>query len=296
MDKFIIENECEIHHGDSIEVMPRLKENSMSLAVFSPPFSSLFAYSSNIEDIGNSRESDDEFLLHYEFSIPPLFDLIKPGCNVCVHVADVPRLKESHGYVGAYDLSGEIIKLMEKYGFYYYRRWTVNKNPQSQSIRNHSITLTFAQFEKDSRQSSAALADYILVFKNKKAGKAVPVIPQMTRDEWIECANPTWYGIHENKDWGIKETDTLNTRKSEGDMVHICPLQLGLISRLVRLYSNEGETVFTPFMGIGSEVYQSLLLKRKAVGIELKDEWFNQSVVNAKRAIYKRDAQGELAL
>ena len=291
---FNIKDECIIYKGDCIEIMPTLKPESMDLSIFSPPFSSLFAYSSNIEDIGNSRESDDEFLLHYEFSIKPLFDLMKPGCNVCVHVADVPRLKESHGYVGAYDLSGDIIKLMEKYGFYYYRRWTINKNPQSQSIRNHSITLTFAQFEKDSRQSSAALADYILVFK--KPGKAVPVKPQMDRNEWIECANPTWYGIHENKGCGIKETDTLNTRKGPNDVVHICPLQLGLIDRLVRLYTNEGETVFTPFMGIGSEVYQSLLRKRKGVGIELKKEWFEQSKVNVKRAIDKRDAQGELKL
>ncbi len=285
--------EFTMFHGDCIPVMrDDMNPNSVDLAIFSPPFSQLYAYNSSDSDMGNSKDhsSDDEFLLHFDFAIDPLFKTMKPGCNVCVHCADLPRLKEQHGYIGAYDFPGDLIRIMEKHGFIYYRRWTINKNPQSQSIRHHSITLTFTQFEKDSRQSAAALADYVLVFR--KPGIAVPVKPQCSRDEWIEWANPTWYGKHESS-MGIQETDTLNTRaaKCDNDERHICPLQLSLIDRLVRLYTNEGETVFTPFMGIGSEVYQSLLRKRHGVGIELKKEWFHESIKNALGAIKQRDAQ-----
>lgn len=286
--------EFTLHRGDCVSVMhEKIASESMDLSIFSPPFSSLYAYSSHDEDMGNSRDGDDEFLLHFEFAVPELFRVMKPGTNTCVHVADVARQKEAHGYIGFYDLMGDIIRMFERHGFIPLRRWTVNKNPQAQSIIHHSSTLTFTNFEKDSRGSSAALADYIVVFR--KPGKATPVTPEATRDEWIEWANPTWYGAHE-KSGGIRETDTLNTlaARSGNDERHICPLQLGLIDRLVRLYSNRGETVFTPFLGIGSEVYQSLLRGRRGVGVELKEEYFREAVNNCQEAIRLRDAQMRL--
>jgi len=291
----IEKGEYTLFNGDCIPVMSNeIDPNSIDLSVFSPPFASLYTYSSEIEDMGNSRESDDEFLLHYEFSIDPLFKIMKAGANVCVHIADIPRLKEQHGYIGCYDLMGDIIRMMERHGFIFYRRWTINKNPQAQSILHHSITLTFTNFEKDSRQSAAALADYLLVFK-KPGIHPSQVHPQATRDEWIEWANPTWYGKHERAT-GIAETDTLNKEAARcgNDERHICPLQLPLIERLVRLYSNPGEMVFTPFMGIGSEIYTALKWKRRAIGIELKKEWFDEACLNAEKAIYERDAQLEM--
>jgi DNA modification methylase len=276
-DMFTDNSEYQLHLGDCVKTMHDLiPDNCMDLSVFSPPFSSLYSYSSHIEDMGNSRDSDDEFLLHFEFSVFELFRIMKPGTNTCIHLSDVPRLKEHHGYIGFYDLSGDVIRIMIKYGFIPYRRWTINKNPQSQSIRTHTSTLSFTQFEKDSMQSSAGLPDYLIVFK--KPGEHKQIKPEATRNEWIEWANPTWYGAHESVICpnckqtiikGISETDTLNVRSArvEQDERHICPLQLQLIDRVVRLYSEKGDIVFTPF---------------------------NQAEINCKRAVKLRDEQMEM--
>ena len=293
-------------NGDCVKAIVEIPENSVDLQVFSPPFASLYTYSSHIEDMGNSRDSDAEFLLHYNFLAPELTRILKPGHICAMHIADVPRLKEAHGYIGAYDLMGDLIRIHEKHGLHFVRRWTVNKNPQAQSILHHSSTLTFTQFEKDSRESAAALADYVVIFK--KPGKLpdyVPVVPEATREEWIEWANPTWYGHHETVKCpnckqviiqGISQTDTLNKEcvRTEKDEIHLCPLQLPLIDRIVRLYTNKGETVFTPFLGIGSEVYQSVLRHRKGIGIELKKEYYDQAIVNCLRAVKERDEQQEM--
>lgn len=303
-------SEFNIRLGDCITEMAKLKEAGFQadLSVYSPPFASLYAYSSDPADMGNSRESDDEFRLHFQFFANAIFPLIKPGRNMCVHIQNPSRSITHHGRPGIWDLRGEMIRLFEESGFWYYGEVTIWKNPQAQSIRTKAQALTFSNFIKDSTISRPALADYLLIFK--KPGKSeVPCTNKIqinehgareradvTNADWIEWASPIWetqedgialpYPVWYN----IRETMTLNTRaaKNEEDERHICPLQLDLIDRVVRLWSNEGETVFSPFTGIGSEGYQSILNNRKFVGCEIKPEYHAEALKNCNEAIAER--------
>lgn len=306
----------QIRLGDCITEMERLKAEGFQadLSVFSPPFASLYAYSSNPADMGNSRESDDEFRLHFEFFANAIFPLIKPGRNMCVHIQNPSRSITHHGRPGIWDLRGEMIRLFEAAGFWYYGEITIWKNPQAQSIRTKAQALTFTNFIKDSAISRPALADYLMVFK-KPGQNAVPCTNKIqinehgareridvTNQDWIQWAEPIWatqedgfmlpYPVWFN----IRETNTLNERaaRNENDERHICPLQLDLIDRCVRLWSNEGETIFSPFAGIGSEGYQSLLNRRKFVGIEIKPEYHVEALKNcaeAEKELVSQEAQ-----
>jgi DNA modification methylase len=194
-----------------------------------------------------------------------------------VHVAQVPKIKAVHGVIGLFDFRGDTIRHFEQAGFTYYGEVCIDKDPQAQAIRTHSKALLFTQFHKDSTWSRPALADYILLFK-APGDNAVPVEPDVNNNQWIEWARPIWYGI--------KESDTLNVveARSNDDERHIAPLQLGTIERCIRLWSNPGETVLSPFGGIGSEPYQAVKLARKAIAVELKPEYFAVMVKNMERA------------
>lgn len=312
--------EYTIYNADCIPTMLAMPPESIDLAVFSPPFSSLYAYTAADADMGNSRESDDEFLLHFNFFCDALAPLIKPGRNVCLHIQQVARFKGVHGFAGLYDIRGAMIRLMEASGLNYYGDVTIPKNPQAQSIRTKSHCLTFTSFEKDSSVSRPALSDYLLVFK-KPGPNAVPIAQgdgsdgRVTRDEWISYAEGVWTcddtsdveltnGLREMFErgepmpvWmGIKETDTLNTdaAKADEDERHVCPLQLPLIERCVRLWSNRGDTVLSPFMGVGSEGFKALGLHRKFIGVELNPRYFGVAKKNLERALRERDAQQSL--
>ena len=160
----VIHPEYEIQNRDCIPAMLEMQPASIDQAVFSPPFSSLYAYTNADADMGNSRESDDEFMLHFDFFARALAPLIKPGRNVCMHLQQVSRFKSNHGYMGLYDIRGQTIRVMEAAGLHYYGDITIPKNPQAQAIRTKSHCLTFTQFEKDSSVSRPALSDYLLVF------------------------------------------------------------------------------------------------------------------------------------
>lgn len=273
------------YNGDSAEVLTNLPTASVDLSVFSPPFQSLYTYSPSERDLGNSA-NPETFWQHFGFVSRELVRVVKPGRNVCVHVAQVTKTKATHGVIGLFDFRGETIRHFESAGFTYYGEVCIDKDPQAQAIRTHSKALLFTQFHKDSSWSRPALADYILIFK-APGENAVPVEPELSNNEWIEYARPIWYGI--------RETETLNVveARSEEDERHICPLQLGTIERCVKLWSNKGETVLTPFGGIASECYQSIRLGRKAIGIELKPTYWNVGVRNLKRA---ESANAELPL
>ena len=269
--------------GDSVERMGCLEDESISLSVFSPPFMSLYTYSSTERDLGNSNEGD-QFFEHFGYIIDELMRVTKPGRNCAVHVADVPALQVKDGYIGLKDFPGMTIKAFEERGWIYHGRTTIDKNPQAQAIRTHSKGLLFVQMKKDSSWSRPAIGDYILVFR-KPGDNAVPIQPDISNDMWIEWAHPVWYGI--------KESDTLQYSRARGDddERHICPLQLGTIERCIRLWSNKGETVLSPFAGIGSEGHQAILLGRQFVGIELKPEYYRVALNNLQDA--EREAHTE---
>lgn len=269
-----------VYLGDSCTELKNIKSDSIDLSVYSPPFADLYTYTDSIRDLGNSKDSN-EFFKHYAFIIRELLRITKQGRLSCVHTSDIAAMAQKDGYIGIKDFPGDVIRAHIKNGWIFHGRAFVQKNPQAQAIRIHSKALLFAQLRKDSSDSRPALVDQILIFK--KEGEAeTPVTPvengEMDNETWIEWANGIWIGIH--------ETDTLRYHGARAlkDEKHICPLQLGTIERCIKLYSNKNETILTPFMGIGSEIYQALLLGRKGIGIELKESYFNVAVSNLKHA------------
>lgn len=277
-----------LYNGDSAEVMPALPDNSVDLSIFSPPFLSLYTYSPTPRDVGNSR-TPEEFWAHFGFVMRELLRITKPGRNACVHVAQVPAMLVRDGYIGMKDFRGQTIAAFEAEGWIYHGEVCIDKDPQAQAIRTKSKSLLFTQLRKDASWLRPALADYILVFR-KPGENVAPVLPDLTNDEWIEWARPIWYGI--------RESDTLNVAegREEQDERHICPLQLGTIERCVRLWSNAGETVFTPFAGVGSEVYEAVRLGRRGVGIELKPSYFRAARRNLERVTQRKNQLSMLDL
>lgn len=266
-----------IHFGDCIPHMAEMPEACIDFSVFSPPFPSLYAYTSKAEDIGNSEDLRGEAKLHLSFFYRQLARVVKPGRAIVVHVAQIPRMKRS-GEVGLFDFRGMNIRLGERAGLVFEYDWVVRKNPQAQAIRTRSRELQFAGLEADRAKSRGTLPDYLLKFR-VPGDNAVPIQSDgVSRNDWIAWAECCWSDI--------KETDTLNVKEGRGDddTKHICPLQLGVIDRLVRLYSNTDEIVFSPFTGIGSEGYQAVKRGRRFYGCEIKDEYYQAACANLRRA------------
>ena len=252
--------------GDSCERMAEIKTESIDLSVFSPPFLSLYTYSPTERDIGNCS-TDEAFWTHFGIVIDHLYRVTKPGRLCAVHCAQVPLQKARDGVIGLNDFRGDTIRAFRGKDWIYHGEVCIDKDPQAQAIRTKSKSLLFVQLEKDSSWLRPALADYIILFR-KPGNNAVQIKGELTRDEWIEWARPIWYGI--------RESNTLNAAeaRTDKDEKHIAPLQLGTIERCVRLWSNRGELVMSPFAGIGSEGYVSIKQGRRFVGIELKPEYF----------------------
>jgi len=266
--------------GDSCERLPEIASESVDLSIYSPPFADLYVYNNSPRDLGNSRNWD-EFFEHYKFVIRENLRVTKPGRLACVHTSDIPAMQSRDGYIGVRDFPGAVIAAYEAEGWTFVGRAFVQKNPQAQAIRTKSKALLFVQLRKDSADSRPALVDQILIFR-KPGENAVPILPvahgELDNDTWIEWAHGIWLGIN--------ESDTLQYHHArEGDdEKHICPLQLGTIERCLKLYSNPGETVLSPFAGIGSEGYQAVKLGRKFVGIELKPSYWEVAVNNLREA------------
>lgn len=276
-----------LHHGDCIEHMFDMPKSSVDFSVFSPPFPAMYAYTDSEADLGNVDDLGAESLLHFKFFFNALERVLKPGRVAMVHCCQIPRMKRCGG-VGLHDFRGTLIRLGERAGLVFEYDWLVPKNPQSQAIRTRSREMQFAGLESDRAKCRGAIPDYLIKFR--KAGEnAVPVQGEgVTRNDWVQWAESAWPDI--------RETDTLNVRgtKGEDDTRHICPLQLGVIRRLVKLYSMPDEIVFSPFAGIGSELYTAIDLGRRAYGCELKPEYFEQAKKNIATAERELAVQGGL--
>ena len=263
-----------IKRGDSIQLIKDMPDESVGLSVFSPPFAELYTYSSHVEDMGNSKDYN-EFLIQFSFLIKELYRVLMQGRNVAVHCMDLPIQKGKEGFIGLRDFSGMILKAFEYAGFVYASRVTIWKDPVVEMQRTKALGLLHKQVKKDSTMSRVGIPDYVMIFR-KDGERNNPVTnTDIPVDLWQKYASPVWMDI----DYGNTLQGYRNGR-DEKDEKHICPLQLDTIERLIHLYSNKGDTVFTPFMGIGSEVFQAVKMGRKGIGFELKESYFDLAKKN----------------
>ena len=272
--------------GDCAEVMARLGPESIDLSVYSPPFVALYTYTASERDMGNNR-TEEGFFEHWAFMIRELLRITKPGRNTCCHVSQIPAMLVRDNYIGMKDFRGKTIVAFEREGWIYHGEVCIDKDPQAQAIRVHAKGLAFGQLKKDASWLRPALADYILVFR-KPGDNQVPIKPDITNNQWIEWARPIWYGIRESNT--LSRADARNDK----DDRHICPLQLEVIERCIRLWSNPGELILSPFAGIGSEGYIALQQNRKFIGIELKEEYFNVACRNLESIKLRQEQQALL--
>lgn len=270
-----VENESYlIKRGDCVELIKDVPSESIGFSIFSPPFAELYTYSSHIEDMGNSKDYN-EFLTQFSFLVNELYRVLQSGRNVAVHCMDLPIQKGKEGFIGLRDFSGLILKAFEDAGFIYHSRVTIWKDPVVEMQRTKALGLLHKQVKKDSTMSRVGIPDYLMIFR-KDGERLNPVTnTDIPVDLWQKYASPVWMDIN----YGNTLQGYRNGR-DENDEKHICPLQLDTIERAIHLYTNKGDTVLTPFMGIGSEVFQAVKMDRKGVGFELKESYFDLAKKN----------------
>ena len=265
---------CHIKLGDCVQLIQEVPDESVGFSIFSPPFAELYTYSDKLEDMGNSKDYN-EFFKAFKFLVSELYRVMWPGRNIAVHCMDLPIQKGKEGFIGLRDFSGMILQAFEEVGFIYHSRVTIWKNPVTEMQRTKALGLLHKQVKKDSAMSRVGIPDYLMVFR-KEGEHDHPVHCDISVDTWQKWASPVWMDI----DYG----NTLNAAagRDSNDEKHICPLQLDTIERAIRLWTNEGDTVLTPFLGIGSEVYTAIKCKRYGIGFELKESYFNEAIKNCR--------------
>jgi len=267
--------------GDSCERLAEIETGTVDLSVCSPPFASLYTYSPSERDLGNNA-GRAEFLEHYGYIIREQLRVTRPGRIACVHVQQLTTTRVTHGVIGMTDFRGEVIRAFMAEGWIFHGEVTVDKDPQAQAIRTKAQALMFGTLRRDSSMTRPALADYLLLFR-APGENAIPIRGDVDNDTWIVWARPVWYNI--------RESNTLNVAagRESADERHICPLQLDFIERCVRLWSNPGELVLSPFAGIGSEGFVSIKHGRRFIGCELKPSYWRTAVANMQQAEHDRD-------
>lgn len=270
---------CHIMNGDCVKLIESIPDESIGFSIFSPPFAELYTYSDKLEDMGNSKDYK-EFFVAFNFLVKELYRVMWSGRNVAVHCMDLPIQKGKEGYIGLRDFSGMILKAFEESGFIYHSRVTIWKNPVTEMQRTKALGLLHKQVKKDAAMSRVGIPDYLMIFR-KPGNHDHPVHCDISVDTWQKYASPVWMDID--------YSDTLNGVKGRDkeDEKHICPLQLQTIERAITLWSNKGDKILTPFLGIGSEVYQSIKMGRYGIGFELKESYFVEAVKNCKNAEVK---------
>ena len=267
-----------IYNGDCVEVIRHIPDESIHMSVFSPPFASLYTYSNSDRDFGNCTNYD-EFFTQYDFLCSELFRVLKPGRMIAVHCMLLPTSKQHHGYIGLQDFRGDLIRAHQKSGMIFHSEVVIWKDPVIAMQRTKALGLLWKQIKKDSCMSRQGVPDYVIVMRKPgdNTERVSHTAEEFPVDMWQKWASPIWMDIN--------PSNTLQKMaKDEKDERHICPLQLDVIKRCLGLWSNPGDVILSPFAGIGSEGYQSILMGRKFVGIELKESYYNQAVINIKKA------------
>jgi hypothetical protein len=289
------------YNADTVEVARTMPDASADFSVFSPPFSSLYSYSNSPRDIGNVRD-DAQFFEHYDFLIRETARVMKAGRIVAIHCMQLPTSKGRDGHIGLRDFRGDIIRAYEKHGFIYHSEVCIWKDPVQAMQRTKALGLLHKTIRKDSAMSRQGIADYLVIMRTPgdnpdpiaHTHENFPVL------RWQRYASPVWAyteGVDDegfricsaketNDDDGINPGDVLGYRAARDpeDTKHICPLQLGVIRRAIRLWSNPNDVVWSPFMGIGSEGHVALQEGRRFVGAELKESYYRQAVKNLAEA------------
>lgn len=296
-----------IYNADTVEIASSMDDESVDYSIFSPPFASLYTYSNSDRDMGNVK-SHAEFWEQYKFLIKEQFRVMKPGRNISIHCMNLPTSKQNDGFIGISDFRGDLIRAYQDAGFIYHSEVCIWKNPVTAMTRTKALGLLHKTIKKDSTMSRMGIPDYVVTMRkpgdNMKpvAGEFkyyvgdippagfikcdrddgshfwMPSDSNTSIDVWQKYASPVWDDIN--------ETDTLNFRegRDSDDERHICPLQLDVIERCLQLWSLSGDVVWTPFMGIGSEVYMAVKMGRKAIGAELKTSYYDLAERNIKNA------------
>lgn len=264
-------NAYAMYHGDCVDVLRQFPDESIWFSIYSPPFGNLFVYSESAADMGNS--TDEEFAEHYQFLVREKFRVTKPGRITAVHCSDLPAMKWRDGAVGIKDFSGQIIRAHEDEGWIFHSRRTIWKCPVTEMARTKHVGLLYKQLRSDSAKSRGGMPDYLLTFV-KPGLNGNPILhtkDEFPLEQWQEWASPVWMTVQQSR--------TLNVAlaKEQSDERHLCPLQLDVIERALVLWSNPGDVVLSPFAGVGSEGVVSLKMRRRFVGVELKESYWRQA-------------------
>jgi len=276
------------YNADCVDVTGSMPENSIDLAVFSPPFASLYTYSDLDRDMGNCKNYD-EFFIQFGYMAEQLFRIVKPGRIIAFHCMNIPAMKERDGYIGLKDFRGDMIRCFQRSGFIFHSEHCIWKDPLIEATRTKAIGLMHKQLCKDSIMSRSGIPDYLIAMRKpgenaaaiahpdgltEFVGENPPTHGTLSHEYWRRYASPVWMDINQSN-----TIQAANSREND-DERHICPLQLDVIDRAIQLWSNPGDVVLSPFMGIGSEGYESLKMKRKFIGIELKTSYYDVAVKN----------------
>jgi len=288
---YIKTDKYELFNGDCVQKSKLIKDNSCDLTVFSPPFAELYVYSDKPEDMGNVRDYK-QFEEHFKYLIPEIKRVLKPGRICAIHCMDLPIQKGKEGFIGLRDFSGMLIDWFTSQGFIYHAKTTIWKNPVTEMQRTKALGLLHKTIKKDSVMSRVGIPDYVLFFRNEGENET-PITHQDTDpqadnylpvDLWQKYASPVWMDVDYSR------TLQYRSARDGNDEKHICPLQLDTIERIIHLYTNPGEVVFSPFGGIGSEGFQAIKMGRKSKSIELKESYFHLNAKNHRDAVHEKES------
>ena len=267
-----------LFNGDCVEVVGGLPDASVDYSIFSPPFASLYTYSNSPRDMGNVR-NDDEFFEQFDYLVQELRRVVKPGHNVSFHCMLLPASKERDGYIGLKDFRSDLIRAFQKRGFIFHSEVVIWKDPVTAMQRTKALGLLHKTIRTNATMCRQGIPDYLVTMR--APGDVVDRVahgPDLPVDEWQKLASPVWMDIN--------PSDTLQyqSAREHDDERHICPLQLEVIRRGIRLWTRPGDVVLSPFAGIGSEGHVAIQMARKFIGAELKRSYYEQAARNLAAA------------
>lgn len=289
-----IDQRYALYEGDCVEVMKGIPSDSIHYSIFSPPFASLYTYSSSDRDMGNSKDNN-EFQIHFGYLIQELYRVLMSGRVLSVHCMNLPAMKSRDGFIGIKDFRGDIIRQFVNAGFIFHSEVCIWKNPVTEMQRTKALGLLHKQIRKDSAMCRQGIPDYLVTFR--KPGENPEPIPHTHEsfpvNVWQRYASPVWMDI--------RQSNTLQRKsaRDEKDEKHICPLQLDVIERGIDLWTNPNDIVLDPFAGIGSVPWQAVQMGRRGIGIELKDSYFKlmeQNMVSIEQEYREKGADSTVLL